>query len=156
MSLYQKNHYQAYSSAILTVARTRQVVMLYDTCIKYMKQVAVAIAERRIEDRYHLTQKSTEILVGLQSSIDFDSGGKIAGILHNFYTHICGRILALNLNKNFEEAEQQCYTLIEELKEMREVWHRIDSQTGQQEQQSPAIPLPSANSQPQGGITVSA
>ncbi|MEI7668848.1 MAG: flagellar export chaperone FliS [Pseudomonadota bacterium] len=130
MSPYQKNQYQAYSSAIRTVAKTRQVVMLYDTAIKFLKQTGIAISEQLIEDRFNLSKKASEIMIGLQSSIDFDNGGEIANILHDFYTNITRRIIALNYNKDKSESERECNDLIEELKQMREVWENIDSNYG--------------------------
>ncbi len=120
------NSYKAYIKATSTVAKTRQVVMLYDGAIRFLKQGAIAIREKRIEARFHLLNKSSEIIVGLQSSIDFENGDKIAHTLHGFYTQINRRILAINFIKDMQESEKQCNEVIADLKQMRDVWDSID------------------------------
>ncbi len=121
----QKNQYKAYSLATRTVAKSRQVVMLYDGAIRFLKQASVAIEERRIEDRFRLLVRASDILTGLQSCIDFDSGGEVAPVLHRFYTHISSRVLSANF-KAPEEGLALCGQLIEELKQMRDAWEGID------------------------------
>jgi len=124
MSPYKK--YEAYSVATRTVAKTRQVVMLYDGAIRFLKQASIALNGNRIEERFNLLSKSAEIIIGLQSSIDFDNGGEIANTLHGFYTTITRRILAINFIKNMHEGEKQCNEIIGDLKQMRDVWESID------------------------------
>lgn len=126
MSPYHNSQYRAYSVATGTVAKTRQVVILYDNAIKLLQQTLAAITEKNIENRFNLLKKTGEIITGLQSSIDFDQGGDIATILHQFYTGISMRIMAVNFIKDPAEAEQGCTTLIDELKQMRTVWDTID------------------------------
>lgn len=116
--------YQAYSIATRTVAKSRQVVMLYDGAIRFLRQAQVAIDEKRVEDRFKLLQRSVDVLTGLQSSIDFDSGGEMAHTLHRFYTGINMRILAVNFKT--EEAKEICEDVIKELKQMRDIWDSID------------------------------
>lgn len=126
-------NYNAYSMATRTVAKTRQVVMLYEGIIKFLKQAEVAITEGRIEDRFNLLSKAAEIIVGLQSSIDFENGGNIASTLHNFYSNMSMRILAINFVKEPEKAKQDCEELIGELKQMRDTWENIDKNLAENE-----------------------
>ena len=153
MSLPKNVQYQAYSAATRTVAKTRQIVMLYDGAIRFMKQAQLAIAEKRIEDRFRLLVRSSEIITGLQSSIDFDNGGDVAEILNKFYTSLSVRILSINFNpKNGEEI---CEEILGELKQMRDVWHTIDASV---EKVNPAATSAAApvTKPAEGGITVSA
>jgi flagellar secretion chaperone FliS len=144
-----QNQYKAYSMATGTVAKTRQVVMLYDNIIKLIKQVKVAIDETRIEDRFTLLKKASDTIVGLQSSIDFDNGGDIAGILHNFYTNISMRIVGVNFIEDTVQAQTSCDSLIDELKQMRDVWDNIDKNNN--------TPTSQANASSElSGITISA
>lgn len=124
MVAHKPSQYQAYSLATRTVAKTRQVVMLYDGTIRFLRQAQTAIDENRVEERFKLLKRASEIMVGLQSSIDFDTGGEIARTLHSFYTGISMRILAVN----FKPAEGRvlCDELITELKQMRDIWDSID------------------------------
>ncbi len=120
-----RQKYQAYASATQTVARTKQIVMLYDAAIRYLQQVKEAIAEKRIEDRYHLLIKASEIIFGLQSCLDFENGRDIAKILYQFYSSIDNRIFAIHRSASLEG----CDEIIAELKQMRDVWHDIDQGT---------------------------
>src|SRR5271155_1384096 len=90
--------YKAYSAATRTVAKTRQIVMLYDGAIRFIKQAQVAILEKRIEDRFRLLVRASDVIVGLQNCIDFENGGEVAHTLHRFYTTMSTRILSVNLN----------------------------------------------------------
>ena len=141
MSPQKTSQYQAYSLATRTVAKTRQVVMLYDGAIRFLRQAKEAIAEKRIEDRFNLLKRAADIMTGLQSSIDFDNGGEVASVLHQFYTNMTTRILSVNFKR--EGGEQECDTLIEELKQMRDVWDSIDRNLNTQDNSNGATPAPS-------------
>jgi len=136
--------YKAYATARQTVAKTRQIVMLYDGAIRYLQQASEAIREKRIEDRYHLLVKASEIVSGLQGCLDFEKGGQVASLLHHFYTSVDLRIFSLHRTASAEACEQ----IIRDLKQMRDVWHEIDGQQGSGETASggnapaPAAPAP--------------
>lgn len=118
------SQYQAYALATRTVAKTRQVVMLYDGTIRFLQQAKSAIESKRIEERFRLLQRASEVIVGLQSSIDFDTGGEVAQTLHRFYSNVSMRIMAINFKQT--EGIQDCNELIAEIKQMRDVWDSID------------------------------
>ena len=120
----QKNQYKAYSAATRTVAKTRQIVMLYDGAIRFIKQAQTAIMEKRVEDRFRLLVRASDVIVGLQNCIDFENGGKVAHTLHGFYTNISMRILSVNLHP--KESMALCDGIIDELKQMRDTWDSID------------------------------
>ncbi|MCE2927330.1 MAG: flagellar export chaperone FliS [Rickettsiales bacterium] len=117
-----RQKYQAYASATQTVAKTKQIVLLYDAVIRYLQQVKEAISEKRIEDRYNLLIKASEIIFGLQSCLDFENGKDIARILYNFYSSIDSRVFSIHRSASL----QMCDEVIAELKQMRDVWHEID------------------------------
>jgi flagellar protein FliS len=117
-----KNKYQAYAAATQTVAKTRQIVMLYDGAIRFIRQAKEAIRDGRIEERYHLLIKTSGIIGGLQSCLDFENGGNVAKILYQFYSSIDGRLFSIHHNNSIES----CDEIIADLKQMRDVWHDID------------------------------
>lgn len=116
------NSYRAYSKATHTVAKTRQVVILYDGAIRFLKQAQEAMEKKDIELRYRKLTKAAEIIMGLQSCLDFESGGEAAKVLYDFYAAMDLRIMTLHR----EPKPEACAKLIEELKAMRNVWDRID------------------------------
>lgn len=117
-----KQKYQAYAAATQTVARTKQIVMLYDGIIRFLQHAKEAIQQNRIEDRYHMLTRATEVLMGLQACLDFENGGQIARVLYNFYSNIDSQIFAIHRTNSAEA----CDNVIAELRKMRDVWHEID------------------------------
>lgn len=114
--------YKAYSRATHTVSKTRQVVMLYDGAIRFLQQAAEAIENKDFETRYNKLTRAADIVVGLQACLDFESGGASAKVLFDFYSAMDMRIFALHRSNDLAA----CKTLIAELKEMRDVWDKID------------------------------
>lgn len=149
----QKNQYQAYALATQTVAKTKQIVMLYDGAIRFIQQAREAIIQKRYEDRYHLLVKATDIISGLQGCLDFEQGGEIAKILYNFYSSIESRLFSVHHNNSLNT----CDEAIAELKQMRDVWQEIDSSTNQTPYPANGNeggPAPAASGE--GNITLSA
>ena len=120
-----KNKYQAYSAAAQTLAKTRQIVLLYDGAIRFVQQGKEAIQTNRIEDRYNLLMRASDIVHGLQSCLDFDNGGDIAKILYQFYTSINNRLFSIHHTNSLDA----CDEVIADLKQMRDVWYEIDMGT---------------------------
>lgn len=128
--------YQAYSKASHTVAKTRQVVMLYDGIIRFMSQAKEAMAKGEIERRFKTLSRASEIIAGLQACLDHDAGGDTANVLSDFYSAIDMRIFQLHRTNDVAE----CEALITELKSMREVWNGIDHGHTPEGTEKPAEP----------------
>lgn len=138
--------YKAYQQANHTVAKTRQVVMLYDGAIRFLQQAAEAMEQGQIETRYHKLTKATDVLGALQACLDFEAGGTAAQVLHDFYSAIESKIHSLHRG-----AERKlCLEIIDELKQMRDAWDKID-----REGTAPAAEAKSAEGPPDP-VTVSA
>jgi flagellar protein FliS len=114
--------FQAYNRASNTVAKTRQVVMLYDGAIRFLQQGVEAMERKEIETRYHKLTKVTDVITGLQASLDFNSGAEAARILYDFYSSIGLRIHALHRSNDVEAGKK----IIAEMKNMREFWNKVD------------------------------
>lgn len=127
--------YAAYTAAHHTVNKTRQVVMLYDGVIRFVKQTKEAILTGNIESRYNYIEKACSVISGLQSSLDFEQGGTIAGLLDDYYFSIYMRLMSLHRSINPELCDQ----IIHELKMMRDAWEDVDHQFSHQD------PLSSTN-----------
>lgn len=113
---------KAYTRATHTAARTRQVVMLYEGMIRFLQQAKEAMEQNAIEQRYLKLTKASDIVVGLQACLDFENGGTTAQVLYDFYGMIDRRIFALHRSND----AAACGALIEELRQMRDVWDEID------------------------------
>jgi len=121
----EKQKYQAYAVATQTVAPSRQIVMLYEGVVRCVQQAREAIVEKRIEDRYNLLIKASELIGGLQGCLDFDKGGEIAGVLYNYYASIDARLFSIHRTNSIED----CDVVIADLKQMRDAWEDIDKAT---------------------------
>lgn len=118
-----KKSYKAYAAATQTMAKTKQIILLYDAAIRYIQQAEVAITNKQIEARYHALDKAGNIVFGLQGCLDFEQGGEIAKTLYSFYSSIDARILQTQRDNNAET----CAQIVKELKMMREAWAEIDA-----------------------------
>lgn len=140
--------YKAYSRANHTVSKTRQVVMLYDGAIRFMQQAVEAIAKKDFECRYQKLMRVSDILVGLQACLDFEAGGTSARLLYDFYASLDMRIFTIHRSNDVKA----CEAIIAELKDMRDVWDKIDR--GNEVKAEPAAANPAAGAD--DSLTVSA
>jgi flagellar biosynthetic protein FliS len=105
--------------------KTKQIVMLYDSAIKYMGLAKRAILEKDIESRFNYTEKTSKIIEGLQVCLDHDKGGEVSDLLSDFYSVVYMRILNINFNNDAES----CDGIIAELRKMRDAWAEVDNKT---------------------------
>lgn len=129
------NPIKAYTRATHTVAKTRQVVMLYDGAIRFLKQAAEAMEQGAIEERYQKLTRVSDIISGLQNSLDFTAGGSTAQVLFDFYASIDARIFGLHR----QPSADVCNKIIQELKDMRDVWDGIDRGSDDSAAKTPAV-----------------
>ena len=157
--MINKQSYKAYAAATQTVAKTKQVVMLYDATIKSVKQGCEAIEQGDIETRYNSLVKASEIIFGLQGCLDFDAGGDIAQTLYDFYSSIDARLMSIHRTNDVV----MCQQIIDELKKMRDAWADLDKMDeegtlhGGPSRAAPPPPADSAaDTPPDGGVVISA
>lgn len=108
----------AYATAHQTLPKSQQIVMLYDGMIRFVTQAKQAIEERDIETRYQLLAKTSDIIMGLQGSLDFDQGEEVAQILYDYYSRLDAKIFQVQRQND----AACCDMVIDDLKQMREVW----------------------------------
>ncbi len=159
--MVEKQKYQAYAFATQTVAPVRQIVLLYDGIIRLLQQSKEAIAEKRIEDRYNLLIKASDLVNGLQGCLDFDNGGEIANILYGYYSSIDARLFSIHRTNSTTD----CDSIIADLKQMRDAWNEIDHNSSSAKPQGSNVTelsmvsqsdMPVAPITPMDGLTLSA
>jgi flagellar secretion chaperone FliS len=99
----------------------RQIVLLHESAIRNLLDAKLAIAERRIEDRFHRVARAHAIVGALQASLDFELGGEIAPLLDRLYDHILGRLMSINL----QDDPAICDEIVRLLTRMRDGWAEI-------------------------------
>lgn len=121
----EKNHYNAYKKAAHTVDEIKQVIMLYEGSINFIKQAKEAIKENDHEKRYNLINKAIAIINGLNSCLDFnEKTEETSQALDQFYQNIDMRLLYIN----FENDAEACDSVIEDLQTMLNAWIDIEKE----------------------------
>jgi len=118
----QQARVNAYHQASRTLAKTRQVVMLYDGAIRLLTQAKEAAAQGDSATRYVKLARVGEIIAVLQSGLDMDSGQAIAHQLQRFYQAMALKILHLHYATKLSDFSD----VLEELRQMRMSWDAID------------------------------
>ena len=120
----QKQKYQAYTAAKQTVAKTRQIVMLYDGALKFMGKARDAIERRDIPARRDAISRTLAIISELQSTLNLAEGGQVAAELDRLYSYANTRLL--------EAAMKNEVAAIDDVKRVFEIlrdgWHTIATQ----------------------------
>ncbi|SFH51544.1 flagellar export chaperone FliS [Pisciglobus halotolerans] len=106
---------------IMTANPKKLIVLLYDGCIKNMKQAELAIHEQQIEQANHALKKAQDIILELQSTLNFEAGGDIAQNLNDIYIYLMDKLIESNIKKD-AELVLQSRKLLEDL---REAWTEI-------------------------------
>lgn len=114
--------YGKYAIANQTLPKTRQIVLLYDGAINFLMQASDAMAAGNLEEKFTLLDKAEQIVSGLQSSLDFEQGGEVAKTLFEFYANLSAGIRDVMRSDNAGGIA----LLIQELKNMRAAWDKID------------------------------
>lgn len=128
MTPYQTNTagYGAYKDAREMTTKTQQIVLLYEGIIAFLRQAKDAIEHSRIEERYQRLTKAGDVILGLQNSLDFKSGGDMAHGLYDFYSD---QLSALHRIQSTNDPAQ-CDAVIKSFKDMLDAWRQIDRQSG--------------------------
>ena len=142
MAFDKKQQFLAYNMATQTVPKTRQVVMLYDGAVRLTQQAKLAIEEKRIEDRFNLLNKASEVLIGLQGALDFTNGGEVAPLLYDYYSSLDARLIYVQRTNDMKILD----SVIAELKTMRGAWGEIDNKKvdGELTEAPKSAPTPAA------------
>lgn len=118
ITAYQNNLYYAAGN----IPKTKQIVMLYDGIVKFLKQAHDAILREDIQERYNCIVKAQDVLNGLQVCLDHDHGGEIADILFNYYLG-----LEIRLHKVQQDNDPALLlACIGHIEKMRSAWDEID------------------------------
>lgn len=147
--------YKAYAAATQTVAKTKQVVMLYDAAIKSAQHAREAIEQGDIQTRYNSLVKACDIIFGLQGSLDFENGGEVAQTLYDFYASADARLLSIHRSNDAALCEQ----VIKDLKLMRDAWldiDKMDEEGALKSSSTSSASSPESTSPSEGGVAISA
>ena len=84
------------SSSVHGASPHKLIALLLDACQDNLATAKGAMERREIKKKAEAIKKAMDIIVRLQASLDFDSGGKIAINLDELYTFCTNRLAMAN------------------------------------------------------------
>lgn len=116
-----------YTEAGHNVSHTKQIVMLYDGIVKFLRNSQIAYDQKDFEALYSNIQKAKNIIQGLQLGIDFEKGGEISRTLNDFYDGMFFRLSLFNI-RDQSQGKEYLARISSDLQTMRNAWAEIDAQ----------------------------
>lgn len=97
------NPYRQYQkTAVTTASREKVLLMLYEGAIRFTRQAAAAMKEKKIAEKGKYISKATAILSELMSTLDFKAGGDLAADLENLYVFMIDKLIEGNIQNDVE------------------------------------------------------
>ena len=87
---------------IKTASRGQILIMLYEAAIQNCKKTVEAIEGKKIADKCKHIGKVHDIILELQSSLNFEVGGKIAQDLEGLYNFMSSQLIKANVDSSSE------------------------------------------------------
>jgi len=101
--MYGKNVHSTYKNVqIATTDRGRLLLMMYEGCIKFLKQAKAGIEENDIPKFCRFLSKGQAIIAELMNTLDFEKGGEIARDLDRLYDFMLFYLTEANLHRDPE------------------------------------------------------
>lgn len=127
-------HHEAYRNyhAINLDAQTAQasplqlVLILMDGLLEELARARAHIEARRYELKARSLDKCIEILNGLSSALDVDSGGEVAGNLDRLYNYCADRLYKAGFQLDVSIVDE----VVRLLTTIRQGWHGMQANRG--------------------------
>lgn len=114
------NPMAAYGTNKVTTATPAELtLMLYEGAIKFCNIAQMAMEKKDIEKANLNMQKARNIIVELQSTLNFDY--PVAKDFDTIYTYIFERMTAANVSKNPADVDD----VLIQLRELRDIWRQV-------------------------------
>lgn len=102
---------------------TQLVQMLLDGLIESLTVAEGHINRRSIAEKSFQLTRAGRIVLGLQTSLDFEKGGDIAKNLNELYGYMTRRLLYININNDVEALREVRHLITQ----IRDAWALIPS-----------------------------
>ncbi len=119
------NPYAKYTNnKVLTASPAELTLMLYEGAIKFCNLAKIDLEKQEYGDAIHHVQRARNIIVELQSTLDFKY--PVAKDFDLIYTYIFQLMVQCNQNRDMDALEE----ILNQLRELRDVWKQIIKQSG--------------------------
>jgi flagellar secretion chaperone FliS len=92
--------------SILTATPGQLVVMLYDGCLRFLHQGALAMREGNLADAGTRLSRAEAIIDELMSTLDLEKGGVIASRLQGIYVFSIRHLMEARLERDADKIER--------------------------------------------------
>lgn len=101
-----KNAYDKYKTqSVQSASREKILLMLYEGCIRFMKQALNAIDRKDIADRGMNIGRAFDIVNELNNTLNHDQGGDISKNLEQLYMFVSDQLTKTNATGNKKPLE---------------------------------------------------
>ncbi|MGA9639981.1 MAG: flagellar export chaperone FliS [Terriglobales bacterium] len=136
---------QSYREAAVRGASPLQlVVRLYEQLVEDLRRIAAAIQQKDVSGRSSLIKHAILVVGHLQSSLDFERGGKVARTLENFYNSLRQNLVQAQFFPSGPAVRQ----LMTDVLAVRRAWvevERIEKEKALPASSLPPMPVPTAD-----------
>lgn len=102
-----KSAYQKYrNTQIQSASKEKLLLMLYEGCIRFMKQALLAIDKRDIAGRGMNIGRAYDIVAELNNTLNFEAGGDLARNLEQLYMFVTDRLTKANVQNDKKPLEE--------------------------------------------------
>ena len=115
-----KNMYQ--QNQILTASPKKLVSLLFEGSIKNLSLAKIYLDKKDYEQVNRVLQKHQNIILELQSTLNFEQGGEVARNLDMMYTYLYEQAMKANVQKNVTIIDDS----IKIVKELLESWNEME------------------------------
>ena len=105
-----------HKTAVGTASKEKILLMLYEGCIRNLKQCKVAMENKQWADKGMHLGKAQDIINELSNSLNFEVGGELAKQLESMYIYIFDQTTKANI-ENDPNKITHCIKLLETLYE---------------------------------------
>lgn len=126
-------------AAVHSASTVGLVLTMYDMLIADMTRAITALRAGDIEDRTAEVKHALDVLMHLQSALNFEEGGNAANSLDTFYAIVRGKLLQAHIQQSVSLFEQQ----IELVSGVREAWREAQRREQPAASSNATMPPPS-------------
>lgn len=116
------NPYQQYQQqSVMTATPGELTLMLYNGCIKFIKQARMAVENKEIEKASYAILRAQDIIQELMITLNKDY--EISNNLYILYDYIYQRLVDANISKDIASLNEA----LELIKDLRDTWIEVIS-----------------------------
>lgn len=107
--------------SVETASPGELVLMLYNECLRVMRNAAVNIDRKDIAGTSASLVKAQDIILELRGSLNAEAGGQLAMNLDSIYDYAYNRLVEANIKK----AQQPLTDSMKVISELRDAWAEV-------------------------------